>query len=73
MWECSNDILPKHNGLNMYKRFSDLFEDQQFREKTKLINEVSQLANGVTDSMSELQEVQESVLDMKTFLEYHQC
>ena len=58
-----------------YKRFSEFpaFEDQQFREKTKLINEVSQLANGVTDSMSELQEVQESVLDMKTFLEYHQC
>jgi hypothetical protein len=59
--------------LSKYKRFSEFpaFEDQQFREKTKLIHEVSQLAKGVTDSMSELQEVQESVLDMKKFLDYH--
>ena len=59
--------------LLKFKRFSEspAFSDQQFREKTKLINEVSQIANGVTDSMSELQDVQESVLDMKKFLEYH--
>ena len=56
--------------LLKYKRFSETpaFKDQKFRQKTKLINEVSQLANGVTDSMSELQDVQESVLDMKKFL-----
>ena len=61
------------NCLSKFKRFSEslAFKDQQCREKAKLINEVSQLANGVTDSMSELQDVQESVLDMKKFL--NQC
>ena len=78
--EYSNSLYSKYTSWKSIhkfiknKRFSETLaiKDQQFRQKTKLINEVSQLANGVTDSMSELQDVQESVLDMKKFLEYRQ-
>ena len=45
----------------------DPIDDEKFREKTFLINQVSEITNGVTDSMTELQEVCNSITEMKQF------
>ena len=62
--QLGDRLIKIDNDINL-----DPIQDQYFREKTQLIDQVSRLANGVTDSMTELQEVRESILEMKKFLQ----
>ena len=59
------DYYSTIGGPFFYTHPVDPIHDKNFREKAQLVDQVSNLANEVTDSMAELQEVNNSILEMK--------
>ena len=58
--QLGDRLIKIDNSINL-----DPIHDKNFLEKAQLVDQVSNLANEVTDSMAELQEVNNSILEMK--------
>ena len=58
--QLGDRLIKIDNSINL-----DPIQDNNFREKNQLVDQVSNLANEVTDSMAQLEEVNNSILEMK--------